>query len=59
MRRDTGRGLIPDLAMMCDQAKTRTLACTTLVAAAPHSPFLHELLPFLKGFNLLFWATAT
>ena len=59
MRRDTGRGLIPDLAMMRDQAKTRTLACTTLVAAAPHSPFLHELLPFLKGFSLLFWATAT
>jgi hypothetical protein len=45
--------------MMRDQAKTRTLACTTLVAAAPHSPFLHELLPFLKGFSLLFWATAT
>jgi tellurite resistance protein TehA-like permease len=36
-----------------------TLAGTTLVAAAPHSPLLRELMPFLKGFTLLFWATAT
>jgi tellurite resistance protein TehA-like permease len=36
-----------------------TLAGTMLIAAAPHSPLLTELLPFLKGFTLLFWATAT
>jgi tellurite resistance protein TehA-like permease len=36
-----------------------TLAGTTLVAAAPHSPLLQDLLPFLKGLSLLFWATAT
>ena len=36
-----------------------TLAGTTLVAAAPYSPLLQDLLPFLKGFTLLFWATAT
>jgi tellurite resistance protein TehA-like permease len=36
-----------------------TLAGTTLVAAAPHSPLLRDLQPFLKGFSLLFWATAT
>ena len=36
-----------------------TLAGTALVAAAPHSPLLQDLLPFLKGFTLLFWATAT
>jgi len=36
-----------------------TLGGTTLVAAAPHSPLLQDLLPFLKGFTLLFWATAT
>ena len=36
-----------------------TLAGTMLVAAAPHSPLLIELLPFLKGITLLFWATAT
>jgi tellurite resistance protein TehA-like permease len=36
-----------------------TLAGTALVAAAPHSPVLQELVPFLKGLTLLFWATAT
>jgi tellurite resistance protein TehA-like permease len=36
-----------------------TLAGTTLVSAAPQSPLLRELVPFLKGFTLLFWATAT
>ena len=36
-----------------------TLAGATLVGAAPSSPVLTELLPFLKGLTLLFWATAT
>ncbi len=36
-----------------------TLAGTTLIADAPHSALLRDLLPFLKGFTLLFWATAT
>ena len=36
-----------------------TLAGATLIAAAPHAPLLHDMLPFLKGFTLLFWATAT
>jgi tellurite resistance protein TehA-like permease len=36
-----------------------TLAGTLLIAAAAHCPLLIELLPFLKGFTLLFWATAT
>jgi tellurite resistance protein TehA-like permease len=35
------------------------LAGTLLVLAAPLSPLLQELLPFIKGFTLLFWATAT
>jgi tellurite resistance protein TehA-like permease len=35
------------------------LAGATLVGAAPQSPLLADLLPFLKGFTLLFWATAT
>lgn len=35
------------------------LAGSLLIAAAPSSPLLTELLPFLKGFSLLFWATAT
>lgn len=36
-----------------------TLAGTLLVKAAPASPLLGSLLPFLKGFTLLYWATAT
>jgi tellurite resistance protein TehA-like permease len=36
-----------------------TLAGTMLIAAAPASSLLTDLLPFLKGFTLLFWATAT
>jgi len=36
-----------------------TLAGTLLVSAAPLSPLVGELLPFIKGLTLLFWATAT
>ena len=36
-----------------------TLAGATLIVAAPLSPLLQRLLPFLTGFTLLFWATAT
>jgi tellurite resistance protein TehA-like permease len=36
-----------------------TLAGAGLVANAGHSLLLRDLLPFLKGFTLLFWATAT
>jgi tellurite resistance protein TehA-like permease len=36
-----------------------TLAGAMLILSASGSPLLHELLPFLKGATLLFWATAT
>jgi len=36
-----------------------TLAGTMLIAATPSWSVLAELLPFLKGLTLLFWATAT
>lgn len=36
-----------------------TLAGTALIAAAPKSPAIQELLPFVKGATVLFWATAT
>jgi tellurite resistance protein TehA-like permease len=36
-----------------------TLAGTLLIAAAPRSGVLMEILPFLKGVTLLFWSTAT
>jgi tellurite resistance protein TehA-like permease len=36
-----------------------TLAGVSLAAAAPGSELLTDLLPFLKGLTLMFWATAT
>jgi tellurite resistance protein TehA-like permease len=36
-----------------------TLAGAVLVSASPHSALLREIAPFVKGFTLLFWATAT
>lgn len=36
-----------------------TLAGDTLILNASQWSFLGELLPFLKGFNIFFWATAT
>ena len=36
-----------------------TLAGTILISAAAGSAILSQLLPFLKGFTLFFWATAT
>ncbi|MCE9591730.1 MAG: tellurite resistance/C4-dicarboxylate transporter family protein [Planctomycetes bacterium] len=36
-----------------------TLAGVMLAGNAPHSTIVADLLPFIKGFTLLFWATAT
>src|SRR5690606_1053817 len=36
-----------------------TLAGALLILAAPDWPLLLDVLPFLKGFTLFFWATAT
>lgn len=36
-----------------------TLAGARLILAAPGWSFLHDLLPFLKGFTLFFWAAGT
>jgi tellurite resistance protein TehA-like permease len=36
-----------------------TLAGALLALAAPQSPLVSELLPFVKGLTLMFWATAT
>jgi tellurite resistance protein TehA-like permease len=36
-----------------------TLAGAQLVANAAQAPFLEALLPFLKGFTILYWATGT
>ena len=36
-----------------------TLAGARLIIAAPGWPLLNEVVPFLKGFTLFFWAAAT
>jgi tellurite resistance protein TehA-like permease len=36
-----------------------TLAGCLLVLAAPHSAVIRDVLPFVKGLTLMFWATAT
>src|SRR3546814_6589454 len=34
-----------------------TLAGSLLIINAEHAPYLHSLLPFLKGFTIFYWAT--
>lgn len=36
-----------------------TLAGSLLILNTPHAPFLHSMLPFIKGFTVFYWATGT
>ena len=36
-----------------------TLAGSLLIVNSPDAPFLHSILPFLKGFTVFYWATGT
>ena len=36
-----------------------TLAGSLLILISPHAPFLHSMLPFLKGFTVFYWASGT
>jgi len=51
--------LAPPYWINMGAAAISTLAGTMLVAAAPHSPALVEILPFVRGFTWMWWATAT
>jgi len=51
--------LAPPYWINMGAAAISTLAGTMLVAAAPHSPVLAQILPFVRGLTLLWWATAT
>ena len=51
--------LAPPYWINMGAAAITTLAGTMLVAAAPHSPVLQQVLPFVRGFTLFWWATAT
>ena len=51
--------LAPPYWINMGAAAISTLAGTLLVGAAPHSPVLEQMLPFVRGFTLFWWATAT
>lgn len=51
--------LAPPYWINMGAAAISTLAGTTLIAASPLSPVLRETLPFVRGFTLFWWATAT
>jgi len=51
--------LAPPYWINMGAAAISTLAGATLAHAAEHSPLLIELLPFVRGMTLMWWATAT
>jgi tellurite resistance protein TehA-like permease len=51
--------LAPPYWINMGAAAISTLAGANLVLSAPGSPFLQQLLPFLRGLTLMWWATAT
>ncbi len=51
--------LAPPYWINMGAAAISTLAGAMLVAAGPSSPVLAQILPFVRGFTLFWWATAT
>jgi tellurite resistance protein TehA-like permease len=51
--------LAPPYWINMGAAAISTLAGTMLIAAAPASPLLVQILPFVRGFTIMWWATAT
>jgi tellurite resistance protein TehA-like permease len=51
--------LAPPYWINMGAAAISTLAGTMLVASSAHSPVLIEVLPFVRGLTLMWWATAT
>ncbi|HVK85705.1 MAG TPA: tellurite resistance/C4-dicarboxylate transporter family protein [Kofleriaceae bacterium] len=51
--------LAPPYWINMGAAAISTLAGTALVGAASHSPVVAEILPFVRGLTLMWWATAT
>jgi tellurite resistance protein TehA-like permease len=51
--------LAPPYWINMGAAAISTLAGAMLIAAAPGSPVLGQILPFARGFTLFWWATAT
>ncbi|WP_394831548.1 tellurite resistance/C4-dicarboxylate transporter family protein [Pendulispora rubella] len=51
--------LAPPYWINMGAAAIATLGGTMLVAAAPYSPVLEQVLPFVRGFTIFWWATAS
>ncbi|HEU4615196.1 MAG TPA: tellurite resistance/C4-dicarboxylate transporter family protein [Kofleriaceae bacterium] len=51
--------LAPPYWINMGAAAISTLAGAMLTAAAPDSPLLTQILPFVRGFTLMWWSTAT
>ena len=51
--------LAPPYWINMGAAAISTLAGTVLIAASAHSPVLGQVLPFVRGLTLMWWATAT
>jgi tellurite resistance protein TehA-like permease len=51
--------LAPPYWINMGAAAISTLAGTMLVGTAPHSPVVEQILPFVRGTTLMWWATAT
>jgi tellurite resistance protein TehA-like permease len=51
--------LAPPYWINMGAAAISTLAGSLLVSASPHSPVIMQALPFVRGFTLMWWATAT
>lgn len=51
--------LAPPYWINMGAAAISTLAGTMLIAAAPHAPVVAQVLPFVRGLTLTWWATAT
>lgn len=51
--------LAPPYWINMGAAAISTLAGTMLVSAAPHSPAIDQILPFVRGLTFMWWATAT
>jgi tellurite resistance protein TehA-like permease len=51
--------LAPPYWINMGAAAISTLAGAMLVAAAPRAPVVEQILPFVRGFTIMWWATAT
>lgn len=51
--------LAPPYWINMGAAAISTVAGTTLIASAGHSPVLVQVLPFVRGFTIFWWSTAT